>query len=1099
MINGKAIILKAFLLVTLTLFIQTTRLFSQVTQLNLKKEFPVLKAGNDVWIGTPGGLYLYKSMDDSYKLYSIPGKEGNEIRYLYYDNEWLWCILDTGLAVLQIRLNQWMVFDKSSGLPSNKISGIAFSGDYVWAATDNGAARFDRLIEEWEWYGTDKGIPDSNLVKILVYNNYIWFVTDKGFSEYDPQFEKWRHFKVPEDQQISISEAFVFGDHLWFLTNKGLIKFNPQLDSQVYFFNMAINSDHLINMLYEDDVIWALSDNKIYYIQVESQVLKEFEGNYYLTDYSPVNFNLDASEIWVLTDKNVLLWNRPAKTWKIIDYASGISDSTYVNTYISGGMTLLMNNDIIDYKLSTDGPWKMYTLITSQGSRIPDGRNFFKNLFDNEEGGYIAMGKYTLRLNGSRGTYVYNKSYDGKITSGERLDIKSQLELGKNHSVYGFYNNIDYSETMYGLRYKSTAPKEPVREVNLGDFRRDPGAVPFAENASIFGGNIWLQTGKKTERFRRSLFSIKALTGQLRSQKEFEFYQGATTRFNEKISDITYLKNVFFNIPNLPANQTPEQIEVYLDDKNASNNTENTQEHATIAGITGDFDALIETEDYYFHTGFKALKLNTVILPQFTMVVRYIYNGLVHEEILQANGLSSARENIYFLNGQLIIPNSLLIEIADSMDVKQNLYDYGIDADNDGYADPEWMDYENGYLTFPYYMPFPDMTYDSLALSVYHFEVKFETRRALIKLKHKDLVRGTETVWLDGIPAAQGADYVLDYTNGTLVFVKEGVVTIDTRIEIEYEYYLGTQNNRINSIMLNFSPSDNFYVQADWTNFNKSVTQSNDSSANLVSLHSEMRKNFGEQVDTRIITGIAYQADSNKLSGVYLEGLLSTSKFRFQSRYTNYDKSYKNIYEPKSMIGRTKSNLQFYSSADPLKFLRLTGEWKKEEAYTENSRKTPVNQLGNYSVLFHQANLPSWQISYQDLQTESDSGSLQKRFLTNQLEYQVPEKLLKHVPLKSLKILTYLRQGKQSGLEILGADAQRFNHKYIRVNSNFTDQIMGSFFYRRNDYFNDTDSAGKNLLSRNERILINFSQEQWRVLQVNLSAENTLDQNPMRI
>jgi len=1089
---------RALLLAFIALCLSCPRLFPQATQLNLKKEFPLLKTGNDVWIGTPGGLYQYKSMDDSYKLYTIPGKEGNEIRYLYYDNEWLWCILDTGLAVLQTRLNQWMVFDKQSGLPSDRINGIAFTGDYVWTATDNGAARFDRLIEEWEWYGTEKGIPDSNLVKILVYDKNIWFVTQKGFSEYDPQFEKWRHFTVPENQQILIAEAFEFGNHLWFLTNKGLIKFNPQLTSQEFFFNEALNSDNLVNMLYEEDIIWALCSNKLYYLQSESQVLKEFEGNYYLTGYTPVNFNLDAGEIWVSTDKNMLQWDRSAKTWKIVDYASGLSDSAYANIYTGGGMTLLVNDNIIDYKLNTGGLWKKFTLITGTGSRKTGSRYFFNNLFDNEEGGYIALRSNELRLDGSRATYVYNKSFDDRITSGERLDIKSQLTLGKNHTVYGFYNNIDYSETMYGLRYKSTALKEPVREVNLGDFRRDPGSIPFGENASIFGANVWLQAGKKTERFKRSLFSTKASTGQLRSQKEFEFYQGATTTFHEDIHDISYLKNVFFSIPNLPDNQTPEQIEIYLDDKNPSGNTENTQEHTTIGGITGDFDRLIETEDYYFHTGFKALKMNATILPGYTLVIRYRLNGQLHEEILQDNGLTSARQNIYFLNGLLIIPNSFSMEIADSLNAIQHLYDYGIDADHDGFVDPGWIDYENGYLTFPGPLPFPGIIYDSLAQSVYHFSVKFETRRALIKLKHKDLVRGTETLSLDGLIAAQGSDYVLDYTNGTLVFVKEGVVNIDTRIEIEYEYYLGTQNNRINSVSVNFSPGDNFYVQADLLNFNKSATQSGDSAANLISLHSEMRKNFGERIDTRLITGIAYQADSNKFSGAYLEGLLSSSKFRVQSKYTNYDKCYSNLYEPQSLIGRTRNSLQLFASADPLDFLRLTGEWKKEEAFAESPGRTPQNQLGNYAILIHRKNLPSWNISYQDIKTQSDSGKNEKYFLTNQLEYQVPENLLHYLLIKNLKIQAYLRQGKQSGQEMLGTDHQRFNHKYIRVNSNFTDQIAGSFFYRRNDYFNDTVQTNNNLLSRNEHVLINFSQEQWRVLQINLSAENTLDQNPVR-
>jgi len=550
-------------------------------------------------------------------------------------------------------------------------------------------------------------------------------------------------------------------------------------------------------------------------------------------------------------------------------------------------------------------------------------------------------------------------------------------------------------------------------------------------------------------------------------------------------------------VPNLPVNQKPEQIEVYPDDKNPANNTGNTREHATIAGIAGDFDRLNETEDYYFHNGFRALKLNKVILSAYSLVMRYTVNGLTVEEVLQADGLTSSRQNIYFLNGLLIYPNSLRLEIADSLNHIQNLSSYGIDADNDGIVDPSWIDFENGYLTFPDPRPFPEGTYDSSAIPVLHINVKFETRRSLIKLKHTDLVRGTETVSLDGIPAVQGSDYVLDYTNGTLVFVKEGVVTLDTRIEIEYEYYLGTENNRINSVSLNFSPSDNFYVQADYLNFNKSVTHSADSSVNLLSLHSEVRKNFGERADTKLISGLAYQADSNKLSGAYLEGLVSTSKFRLQSKYTRYDDSYTNLYAPQSMIGKTKSMLQFYSAADPLKFLRLTGEWKKEEAFLENSSETPVNRLGNYSVLLHKTNLPSLQVSYQDVVTQSDSGRMRKGFVTGQLEYQVPENLLRHLRIRSLRVEAYMRQGKQSGQEMLGTLNQRFNHKFIRVNSNFTDQIVGSFYYRRNDYFHDTDSAGQNPLSRNEHVLINFAQEQWRVLQINLSAENTLDQNSL--
>jgi ligand-binding sensor domain-containing protein len=587
--------------IILIFFLHQTITWSQPVQVNLKKEYPILKVGNDVWIGTPNGLYQYNTNYDSYKLFVIPGKEESQIRYMYYNNEWLWCVLDSGLAVLQVRLNQWMVFDRNSGLPSNFINNVAFQGNYVWLATDNGAARYDLLIEEWEKYGIDKGMPDSNIVKVIVKDDMVWFVTEKGFSEYDPHFEKWRHFTVPENENVHIYEAFLLNDNIWLLCNKGLIKFNPLLNNQIYFFSSSISSVDLKNVVYEDNNIWLLSNAGLFYVQTENQVMKEFEGNNFLGDYSLSNFDIDSYEIWIVTDKNILDWNRSAKTWKIADYASGISDSVYSNTYVSGGMTFLVNQNVIDYKLISEGSWKKFNLSAKKSEIIKRNKNSFNNLFDNEAGGNVVLGKYLLKLDGTRASYIYNKDFDGKITQGKRLDIKSQLTSGESRSIYGFYNNVDYSETMYGLRYKSIVPKDVLREINLGDFRKDPGNIPFGENASVFGANTWLQAGEKTERFKRSTYSLKAMTGQLRSEKTYEYYQGANDKFSFSIEDIDYIRNVFYTIPDLPPGTIPEVMELYLDDGLSSNNSGNILIQTTIAGITGDFDMLISNEDYYFH------------------------------------------------------------------------------------------------------------------------------------------------------------------------------------------------------------------------------------------------------------------------------------------------------------------------------------------------------------------------------------------------------------------------------------------------------------------------------------------------------------------
>ena len=84
---------------------------SYSAEINLPFQYPVLEAENRVWIGTPAGLYQYNPDDDSFKRTSPPTeRQIPEIKQLYYHDEWLWCVLDSGLAALHIRLNEWLFF-----------------------------------------------------------------------------------------------------------------------------------------------------------------------------------------------------------------------------------------------------------------------------------------------------------------------------------------------------------------------------------------------------------------------------------------------------------------------------------------------------------------------------------------------------------------------------------------------------------------------------------------------------------------------------------------------------------------------------------------------------------------------------------------------------------------------------------------------------------------------------------------------------------------------------------------------------------------------------------------------------------------------------
>jgi hypothetical protein len=1079
---------------------------AQLRRLNINREYPVLEAENRVWIGMPGGLYQYNPSDDTYKRFTLP-VEGSvpEVRDLYYGDEWLWCVLDRGLAALHIRLNEWLYFDVPDGLPSSNVRGLGFHEDYVWIATDNGAARYDLFIEEWEVYDYSLGIPDKSAWDVLGIDENVWLLTDHLFSEYDPEFEKWRHHSIADDTTATLKRGFALGSELWLLSDRGLTRFNTSLQTQRSFAHAYLLPENLLEVVIEDNSIWAITRLGILQYDQVSAVWREFEGNSYLEGHDLTGGYVSRTEVWVLTGETVLVYDRVEKNWEVLDYASGLSTSRFASAYVRGGLALLINPDGIDYRPSEGDLWRKYAVKATSGPGGLSGRNILKNLFDNEEGGYIPLGKYRWSWEGTNMTFVYNyeQRYDdqgrglGATTrSGERFDIKSQLELGGARTISGFYNNIDYTETMYGIRYRSRA-NDFLREVNWGDFRRESGAIPFAEAASVFGGNVWLQAGDKTPRFKRSYLTVKGQTGERRSQRTYEHYVGATRESELYFRDTDYVQNQFFAVPGFDSFESVRQLEIFIDDLIPGNNDPNTIEGSEIAGVVGDYDLAKAPEDFYLYERGGVVRFMQYINPAWTVVARVVDGEGVHEEVLQYGGtITTARKNFYYLSAREIIAYSFDLKIWDSSGEEVPLSDFGIDANGDGVVDSEWIDYGGGILFFPDEEPFPPPVYDpDNPESFYALFATFHTDLEIIQLKRKNLVRGTEILLLDGIAAKAGSDYVLDYTNGTLVFVREGIVSIDTRIEIIYEYHVTANNTQVHSALLNLSPSDNYFAQADWIQFTATPDDEPraEEPSNLVTLSGEVRDDIGG-FDVRVVPGLAYQAEENNLSGGYVDGLVSSSRMRFQTTYSSYTDKYSNLFRPRFILGDVKSNLDLFLTVDAREDLRLTGSYRDVEGFGEGEGAELADRSGLIGFLLHRKSWPGWEFQYQTFRTKEYAQTVDRYFFQNRIDYRAPRSVSSKMLLKDLRLELFLRTGKQSGEEKLESAEQEFRNGFVRVNADVSDRFQTSLFYRRNDLNDITPGTPSSPMTRAERLLITFSHEEWRLLQTNFRIENTLDQ-----
>ena len=882
----------------LILLLLPTALFAASTRLNLSRAFPVVEAENRIWLGTPDGLFQYDPDDDSFRRFSLPVEGPSPpIEQLHYADEWLWCVLDRGLAALHVRLNEWLFFDAASGLPADAVNGLDFQDSHVWVATGKGIARFDMLIEEWEVFEESQG----DVVDILVEEEDVWSIAEDGFAEYSPRFEKWRRFGMEGAAAVQLRRAFALEEELWFLSDRGLMRFDIELRTRRRFFTPFLQGENLLELQVEDGDVWGITRLGLYFYDREAEAWREFEGNSYLQGVTLVDACVDRSEIWVLTDRNLLVWDRMGKEWEILDYASGLSASGAEAVYANGGMVFLLGPKGIDYRVSAGESWRRHAVESRADGRR--GRRLLGDLFDDDEGGSISLGKSEWGWEGSHISLLrdYENRFGGgegysSTASGTRFDVKSRLGLGEGRGVTGFYNDVDYGEIMYGTRYRSREG-DVLREASWGDFRRETADIPFGETASLFGGHVWLQSGPKTDRFKRSLVTLKGFSGERRSQKAFEHFPGT-------------------------------------------------------AG------------------------------------------------------------------------------------------------------------------------------------------------RSLIQLRYRNLVRGTEVVELDGVRADGGNDYVLDYTSGTLVFVREGLVNADTRIEIEYEYYADEGNGRTHGATANFSPHDDLSVQGDWVRLSRDGTApgETESATDLFSVQGEARRRSGGY-DLRVVPGVAYRPDSDGTAATHLEGLVSSSRIRLRTRYESYAPDYANFYRPQSVIGDVESRIELHTSADLSEDIRLSGEWRDVRGFAREGGSVPTDRYGNLTFLLHRPDWPSWQLSYQDFRTESAAGTREKQLLQNRWEYEIPASLSRKLWLQGMNAEAFLRFGRLTDSGAGSFGEEEFRQGYVRLRTDIGDRFRGSLFYRRSDRDAVVEEEGESPISREERLLFHLSHEEWRLAQAHLRLENRLDRN----
>ncbi|UCE08112.1 MAG: hypothetical protein JSW07_08830, partial [bacterium] len=694
----------------------------------------------------------------------------------------------------------------------------------------------------------------------------------------------------------------------------GLSRFSKKLHSTISFTDdPRLKYPMIKDLLADNEQFWLATQDGVLIYNPGNNTWRNFQEEINLPSRSVNTISFSQNKRWFATNEGVAVFDEANKIWQRYDQTHGLTSEVYQEIAAFKGFTFLINENSIDYFKPLENRWYNYAL--KDIATMSDDKTRFISL-DKEKGSFVQFSPdVRFSLSGTRFTFRHQRKYDYQFDSQHsaasaeninRGDFKVQLSLPKDRTVNGFYNNTDFSQVLYGVRYKGIKG-DLIQEINWGDVSYKQGEKNLVPSIGVFGSSARIEAGPKTKKKYRSFVSAKGWSGEKTTDFESDFFKGNLKSGRTSVRDVDYVKNIYFRIDTtgvtFSIDRGSEQI--YLDDGNPANNSANTLVNYSIAGVIGDFDLLHPMLDYVMDDEQGVIKFLAPVSDAATIIVTGVSRGIYFERFIYTpNRNSHHLVNRYFINGMEIIPHSFSMRIVDQFGTQQSLADFGLDANHDGLVDPEWIDYNQGVLTFPDLKPFPAAVYNrDDSASSYQLQFSFETEITIFNLGHNQLVRESEVVIVDGEILTRGEDYVLDYTSGTLLIVKEGIVAEDSEIQVNYEYYRNTRE-KFHLAGVGLGISDNALIEVNYFGFDKEKQKGDLERFDGLNVFSELKwrvKNFDFKFTPEFARnqGAAQQGNS-----MHLKTDVSSEKMRLFSQFERYDGGFQPLFKREFQLGK---------------------------------------------------------------------------------------------------------------------------------------------------------------------------------------------------
>ena len=860
-------------------------------------------ASEFIFISSSYGIYTFDRNSEKWsRISTANGLPDNDIDIIGLDEGILWVVTPLGLASADIRINDWISYQDFG-----KIRGLAFDDEYVWLGGDFGIKRFDKYVETWD----DISVQAIN--DMFSEKDYVWLATDSGIVRYNSEFEKLEY--PPGAPKLAYRYIINTPNIIWFLADDRFVGYKKTTEHWSEYQGMTINDHAAVG-----DSLFVVSSGRVFLYEPKADHWSRFRN---IEDLPLINgIFADGQDILFATDHGLIVYNYAEKKRKLYNLTNGLDNDSLIDAYQDAKYMIVVNATNIEYLDKSSGIWATEKLRAV-------GEKKRKILYIDEAGGHLQIiNDLDIRL---QGRAYYSELRDltdveTPVSDYENINLKLIWQHTSNRILSTYYDDTDKEQKTYGFGYRGLS-NDLLYRCNGGYLESDYFEFDLIPQYSTLGGNTKL-------RYKKQTLGLQA--GELKSTLRNDFFTGKTTGKSSNILDVSYRRNMFYYIYGTGQIVVPSSDTIFIDDQNPYTNTIDTRTGVSIAGITGDFDLLINSLDYYID--YRNGIIHFLTQRNTSEIIVMKING--QEIVIQTDSIPGFQlENVYFI-GPDIIPNSLVMTITDTLGQVHALSDFGLDDNNDGLIDEEHINHDLGFLIFPDPRPFPDQVYDD-TLNIYNLDFTFRSLSTFYYLSHQPILKMSEKVLVDGELVTRGSDYVVDYTSGILLFLKEELISDFSEIEVQYSSVERAGDDLFYSAQPNIHIREGINIAPGFTNID---------GKNIGHLSAKLKLAPGDDFNIKFIPQAAVDEEQN---WTHKYELLTNYKIlSINAGYHAYSDSFEAFGLSEKKYGRLEQEGDLSINIEPIPFIRMGGQFKR--AYLLDSlqaQRTTQHIQGRISYL----------------------------------------------------------------------------------------------------------------------------------------------------